>query len=130
MSRSLVVFGPGLANIGSLNRDVSVVDNEDRKTLLRLKRLLVERLRVYDVILFGSRARGDAAPDSDMDVLVVVDEAILDESREIVLDCAWEAGFDAGIVVAPVVVSREAWENGPLRASLLAQAVREEGVSV
>lgn len=42
------------------------------------KVLLDGVLRVFDpvqVILFGSRARGDAAPDSDIDLYVVVDDA-------------------------------------------------------
>jgi hypothetical protein len=68
--------------------------------------------------------------DSDMDVLVVLDGPVSKQSRRIVSDNAWEVGFEAGIVVVPIVVSRERWENGPERASLLAMAVREEGVSI
>ncbi|RLF88086.1 nucleotidyltransferase domain-containing protein [Thermococci archaeon] len=30
--------------------------------------------RVKEIIVFGSRARGDSTPESDLDVLVVVDE--------------------------------------------------------
>ncbi len=35
---------------------------------------VVERFDPIEVILFGSRARGDAGPDSDWDLLVVVDD--------------------------------------------------------
>ena len=45
-------------------------------------------------------------------------------------DNAWEVGFEAGIVVVPIVVSRESMENGSEQASLPAMAVREEGVSI
>ena len=75
-------------------------------------------------------ARADADPDSDMDVLVVLDEPRTPEVRDAVSDCAWEAGFDAGVVVVPIVVSLDHWKNGPERSSLLAMAVREEGVRV
>ncbi|MBI5584256.1 MAG: nucleotidyltransferase domain-containing protein [Deltaproteobacteria bacterium] len=78
----------------------------------------------------GSRARGDANPDSDLDVLVILDGPVSKQSRRIVSDNAWEVGFEAGIVVVPIVVSRESWEKGPERVSLLAMAVREEGVSI
>ena len=30
---------------------------------------------VEDIVIFGSKARGDAGPDSDLDVLVVIREA-------------------------------------------------------
>jgi uncharacterized protein len=102
----------------------------DQKVLRRFKQSLAGRVRLSELILFGSRARGDAEPDSDMDVLVVLDGPVSKQSREIVSDSAWEVGFDEGIVVVPVVLSREQWERGPERASLLAKAVREEGVPI
>ena len=106
------------------------MDAKDTETLIKLKNLLQERVRLHQVILFGSRARGEAEPDSDMDVLVVLNEPTTPEVREVVSYCAWQTGFDAGVVIAPVVVSRDHWENGPQRASLLAKAVREEGVPI
>ncbi len=92
----------------------------------RLSALLSKKLEVCALALFGSRARGEADPDSDMDVLVVVEE--LDEAAAHISDCAWEAGFEHGVVVVPVAFSRREWEEGPERSSLLAQAVRAEGI--
>jgi predicted nucleotidyltransferase len=106
------------------------MDVKDHEILNRLKRLLQKRVQLYKIILFGSRARGDAEPDSDMDVLVILDEPGTPEKFEAVSECAWEAGFDEGIVVVPVMVSRTNWETGPEKASLLAIAVREEGVTI
>jgi len=105
--------------------------NEVEKRILgRLKRLLLERVALHRLILFGSRARGDADPDSDMDVLVVVEGAADEATRDYVSDCAWEAGYRDGIVIVPVVFTRDEWEKGPERHSLLAQAVELEGVPV
>jgi predicted nucleotidyltransferase len=36
---------------------------------------IVDRFDPYQIILFGSRARGDAAPDSDLDLFVVQSSA-------------------------------------------------------
>ncbi len=100
---------------------------EERKLLIKLKKILDKRVNLHQLILFGSRARGDADPDSDMDLLVILNEPVTPETRDIVSRCAWVTGFQAGIVIAPVVVFRDDWENGPERLSLLAMAVREEG---
>ena len=84
-------------------------------------------MKIDHVVLFGSRARGDAEPDSDMDVLVVVDD-LTEDMEDYISECAWEAGFERGIVLVPVVFSRNEWENGPERYSLLAEAIKSEGV--
>ena len=103
--------------------------NEIEKTVSnKLKALLMKQIRVHELILFGSRARGDADPYSDMDVVVVLDDVLNDETRDYISDCAWEAGFEHGIVVVPVVFTRNEWENGPERHSLLFQAVEREGL--
>jgi len=102
----------------------------EKAVLDRFKTLLLERLKLHKLILFGSRARGNADPYSDMDVVVVLDGASDEEERDYVSNCAWEASFKHGIVVVPVVFSRNEWENGPERHSLLVQAVNMEGVNL
>lgn len=101
------------------------------KTVLdQFKTLLLQRLKLHRVILFGSRARGEAEPDSDMDVVVIVDGEITGAHREYISECAWQAGFEKGILLVPVAFSREEWENSPERSSLLAQAIEREGIAV
>jgi len=102
----------------------------EKQILESFKSSLLKRLSVHKIILFGSRARGDAEPYSDMDVLVVLDQKLSEHDSAYVSDCAWEAGFDEGIVVVPVVYSRDEWEESPERSSLLAIAVKREGVSI
>jgi hypothetical protein len=94
------------------------------------KRRLSRCLMVHSVLLFGSRARGDADADSDMDVLVVLQGPADAEAEECVRLCAWEAGVEQGIVVVPVTVARAEWQDGPLSSSLLALAVERDGVAV
>ena len=99
------------------------------KTILdKFKNLLSKSVNVYKLILFGSRARGDAESSSDMDVLVVLDGTPTEKDFDYVSECAWEAGFEHGIVVVPVVYTRNEWEISPERYSLLAIAVEKEGV--
>jgi len=42
------------------------------RTLERMVAVIVRRFRPLRIILFGSRARGDAGRDSDIDILVVM----------------------------------------------------------
>ncbi len=102
----------------------------EKKVLDTFKSLLLKRLSIHKIVLFGSRARGDATQYSDMDVVVIADKVADENGTNYISDCAWEAGFEYGIVVVPVVFSRDEWENSPERYSLLVQAVEMEGVSI
>ena len=102
----------------------------EREILERFKSLLLRKLSVYKIVLFGSRARGESTEYSDMDVLVVLDKINTESDMDYVSECAWESGFEHGIVIVPIVYTREKWENSPERSSLLALAIGREGVPI
>lgn len=77
---------------------------------------------------FGSRARGDADPQSDFDMCVVVPEVtstLEDELRR----CAWEVAFEHGRVIPAIIMSEEEFERGPMSASSLVAHIRREGIA-
>lgn len=84
--------------------------------------------RLIAVRLFGSWARGDAHPESDIDLLVVLDrvDSWLSESKQID-EILWRHSFENSTVVSSVIVSRE--ENDHADEPLLRRALIE-GVTV
>lgn len=102
----------------------------ERAVLERFKALVAGRLQVQKLILFGSRARGEADPESDVDVVVVLEGSADRGAKDFVSDCAWEAGFHHGLVLVPVVFGRKEWESGPERDSVFVRLVEAEGVPV
>ena len=103
------------------------MNTTERNVIKAFRQLLARKLQVDQLVLFGSRARGDAAPDSDMDILVIIDTPT-EDIEEYISSCAWEAGFEHGMVIVPVVYSKKEWESGIDRVSLLARAIEMEGV--
>jgi len=77
--------------------------------------------------VFGSRARGDAYPGSDLDLLIVLDE-VTPEANRIIRDIAWEMGFGNGFVISTVILEREEFERGPMSESTLVANVLQEGI--
>ena len=62
-------------------------------------------VRTFDpirVILFGSHARGETGPDSDLDLMVVIDDAVPAEKRTV--RAAFQAVAGTGIAVDVVPV--------------------------
>jgi predicted nucleotidyltransferase len=93
-------------------------------TLAELLRRLVSAYEPERVYLFGSRAREDAGPDSDYDLLLVVPDNASPERRRSRL--AYEVLRGTG-VAADVLVCTRAWFNRRegLRASLPGTVLRE-----
>lgn len=64
------------------------------------------------ILLFGSRARGDARPDSDWDILI-----ILNKSKRTVGDIndyacpLMELGYSIGEEINPIIYTKSEWDN-------------------
>ncbi|MBI5789033.1 MAG: nucleotidyltransferase domain-containing protein [Candidatus Schekmanbacteria bacterium] len=93
------------------------------------KRLILQKVKIGRVLVFGSRSRGDATEESDLDLLVEIEEK-KPGMRKWISECAWEAGFAAGVVIAPVVYTKDELTNHPGRFSCFVQKVLKEGISV
>jgi len=106
-----------------------VLSEKDRHIAEILATRLRERYPEAEVWVFGSRVRGDADPESDLDVCVILERWSEEADKEI-CHVAWEIGFDEGMVISTVVFSREEFERGPCSVGPFVRAVREEGVSV
>jgi uncharacterized protein len=97
--------------------------------LEELKRRIKKKVDVFEIIVFGSRARGEADRYSDLDLLVVV-EGLDRETEKYISDCAWEVGFPAEIVIMPIIVTRDQLVNSPIRESVFIKNVYQDGVSI
>jgi uncharacterized protein len=94
------------------------------------KALLICRVSIHKLILYGSRARGDADSYSDLDIIVIVENDVDDELSDYISECAWQAGFKQGVVVVPIVYSKDEWKNGPERNSVFVRTIVKEGLLV
>jgi predicted nucleotidyltransferase len=91
-----------------------------------LRELYGERLK--QVLLFGSWARGDAHPESDIDLLVVLDR--IDsrwEERDRMSDILYRHSLDNETIVCEVPVSEDELEKAEIP---LLMRVREEAVRI
>jgi antitoxin ChpS len=85
---------------------------------------------VTKLAIFGSRARGDAGPDSDVDVAVVLKD-IRDRAaeRDRLADIAYDAITETYVEVQAVPISGDEWEHPDThRNPALIRAIKRDGM--
>lgn len=86
-------------------------------------------VRLVALKLFGFHARGDAAPDSDLDVLVLVEQASPALENEI-LDLAFDVNLAHDVYISPRVIDRHIFEDPVWRHTPFIQALETEGAAL
>jgi predicted nucleotidyltransferase len=103
----------------------------EQRALREFVTQLQERLDggLLSVTLFGSRARGTGGPDSDLDVLVVVEQDDLAVCRAIRYLAA-DVWLAHGHFISTRIWSREKMERMEREPTLLARNIQREGINL
>ncbi len=81
-------------------------------------------------ILYGSEARGDATPDSDIDLLILLDEHKITPEREMeIISPLYAIEIESGVIISSLIKSKHDWENQPIQTPFSIN-IRNEGITL
>ncbi len=101
----------------------------NRNELIRQIRLAVHEVEPgAEIILYGSRSRGDALLESDWDFLILVDGPLDDKRTDRVRHRLYEVEWETGEVISSIVRDREEWNSDLFQAMPFNQRIRQEGI--
>lgn len=80
--------------------------------------------------LFGSRARGDNNPDSDWDILILINNKIVtNEIEDKFRNVLYNIEIESGQIISTFIYPKSLWQNS-LRFSPLYKSVKKEGIKL
>jgi predicted nucleotidyltransferase len=109
-----------------LLEEVFVPSYDQDVVLAEIVRRLVQIYEPERIYLFGSKARGDAGPDSDYDLLIVVPDKAPPERRDSKL--AYRALWDTGAAADVIVWEQSRFERRARVVCSLPATVLREGL--
>ena len=89
-------------------KDLEFLNDKDRKAvsefLARVRGSLGEQ--IFEARIFGSKVRGEAEPDSDIDIALIIDDASM-ITRQTIFDIAFEVNLKFDVYISPRVIPRQ-----------------------
>lgn len=114
-----------MRTLGSLKNNAADMD-----VLRRCKNAVIDVAGDADLILYGSRARGDAKEHSDYDILVVVDGLVDMPLKERILANVYPLLLETGRMLTLIIYSKEQWDSPLYRAMPLHKNIDREGLLI
>ena len=111
-----------------MKKSLALKKNEE--TAIRtLKEVLSERFNVIDLRVFGSKARGEDTPESDIDVFIELDDTDPDIESQIG-DIVFRINLKYDTFITTTIFRRKEIEEGPMSESPIYKTILKEGVYI
>jgi predicted nucleotidyltransferase len=101
----------------------------DRSAIEEAVRLLRQRFPVEEIVLFGSKARGEDDAESDIDLLVLTTRELSRSERHEIVDALFPLQLQHEVVLSPLIVAAQEWRAGLTSVHPIHQEIEEQGVA-
>ena len=98
--------------------------------LERVKQAVHEVEPEADIVLYGSRARGEAHAESDWDFLIWLDGVVDDARANAIRHRLYEIEWDCDEVLCSMVRSHQKWDSSLQQVTPFARILPEQGIRV
>jgi predicted nucleotidyltransferase len=83
-----------------------------------------------EIILYGSRARGDASPVSDWDLLILVDQPLDRIMIKKIKNALYDLELESDTILSSIIRTKEEWHSPRYSVLPFKRMVEQEGVTL
>lgn len=102
----------------------------ERKALQGLKEKLLKRFPVVEIILYGSKSRGDAEALSDIDLLVLLECEVNTRVEDEIIGLAYDIELEHDVVFGFLIESKSFWDSELANAMPIHWSIDREGINI
>jgi len=102
----------------------------ERRAIEELKTKLKNRFPEVEIILYGSKVRGDDVEESDIDILILLSERITTALEEEIFNIAYDIELKYNICFGIIVNEKEFWNSELAKAMPFHWSVEKEGIII
>ena len=126
----LMDSGKKIAKTKMKNLDNLELKKKEKKALLELKKILFNSFSVSEIILYGSKARGNFDKESDIDVLVILNNKVNDDIREKIFSISFKIEVKYDVIFGIIIENKDFWISPLAEAMPIYKNIYMEGVII
>lgn len=114
----------------NLSEKEHILHTQTKNLLLRCRGVVHSDHPNAEIILYGSQARGQAQPESDVDLLVLLDGEVPAAAKRRIHDLLYDIALAQDVVISSIITSSRKWNLPISQATPLYQIIQKEGIKV
>ena len=100
-----------------------------QKDLLKEVKNAVQEIETgAEILLYGSRARGDSVDQSDWDFLILLEGKVNDKRTDQIRHRLYEIEWETGEVISSIIREKKEWNSRLYRSMPIHKVIEREGI--
>ena len=108
-------------------KNLKLKDNEI-KAINALKKTILDLYPDAEIILFGSKARGDYDKDSDIDILILLNAEVNSKIEEKIIGDIYDIELKYDILFGLLIQNKNLWHSSKYQVMPVAENINKEGI--
>ncbi|MEE9295685.1 MAG: nucleotidyltransferase domain-containing protein [Phycisphaerae bacterium] len=101
---------------------------KDRRAITAAATVLKASFPVREMVLFGSKARGETRQDADTDLLVLTTRKLAWAERTAMIDALFDLQLQYDVIISLLIIPADEWFSGVYQVLPIREEIERDGV--